>query len=126
MSKFKDSSILRLAKKVASSSNYEYQLGAVIFKGNKIIASAENKLRHNSKLPAMFREWYGSLHAEQAAILNARTELKGYSMLVVRLRKDREFGMSHPCDMCYGFAKFNNLKYIYYTTNDGTIERLKL
>jgi deoxycytidylate deaminase len=125
-SKFNDSSIMKKAKCIAEKSEHMYQLGAVIFDKNKIISYAENKLRYNAKLPEQFREWYCSLHAEQAAIIKARTNISGMSMLVIRLRKDREFGLAKPCPLCEGFAKFNGLKYIYYTTNEGTIERMKL
>jgi len=124
--KFEGSPILKQAKKVASQSTYEYKLGAVVFKGNRIISSSENKLRHSSKLPDEFRTWYGSLHAEQAALINAKTDVKGYSLLVVRLGLDQEYRMAKPCEMCEGFAKFKHIRNVYYTTNDGTIERMKL
>lgn len=124
--KFENSSVLKKAKKVAMQSTYEYKLGAVVFKGNRIISSSENKLRYSSKLPEEFRTWYGSLHAEQAALINSKSDTKGYSLLVVRLGIEQEFRMAKPCEMCQGFAKYKHIRDMYYTTNEGTIERLKL
>lgn len=125
-SKFLNSTLLKKAKSVAMESEHEYKLAAIIFDKHKIISYSENKLRYNAKLPEAFRSWYESLHAEQSAIIKARRDVSGMSMLVVRLRKDREFGLAKPCPLCEGFAKFNKIKYVYYTTNEGTIERLKL
>lgn len=46
------------------------------------------------------------------------TKVKLY---IYRIRKDRDFGMSKPCDSCMAAIKDLGIRQIYYTTDDGYV-----
>lgn len=75
-------------KELKKSNNPNYKIGAVIFKGSRIISSGFNKFR-SSSIPLKYRKYEDSLHAEQSALLNADNWklLKNSSILVIRLNK---------------------------------------
>ena len=119
----KDGILKAAIREAKKSEHHQATIGAVIFKGNKIISKGFNALRHCSKIKPQFKEFYNSIHAEQRAILSVNGSIKGYDILVVRLKKDGSYGLAKPCDMCQGFIEFKKLRYVYYTTDEGTIER---
>lgn len=125
LTKFENTSILKQALVIAEKSNHHFQIGVVIFKGKRILSKGFNSIRFTSKIPPMYKEWHNSLHAEQQALLNCQNT-QGASILIVRLRHDRDYGLAKPCEMCYGMIIHRKIKNIYYTTNEGTIERIKL
>lgn len=116
------SGILKQAlQEVERSSHEQFKISAVIFKGPRILSSGVNGIRSCSKINKKFQEYENSLHAEQSCILNARRDLKGTSMLVLRVNKHGEFRMAKPCEMCRGFIEAVGIKEIYYTTSTGEI-----
>jgi deoxycytidylate deaminase len=118
--------ILNKAIKTAESSNYyPYKIGVVIFKSDRIISTGKNNIRSCKKLKDKYKVWKESLHAEQDAIINAKRDLNGFSMLIIRI-KDGKLFMAKPCDMCMGFIKFVGIKYIYYSDRLGQIVREKV
>lgn len=118
-------SIIKTAIKEAQKSTHkQFPVGAVIFKGNKIISKGFNSIRHCSKIKPQFKEWYNSLHAEQQAIISTHKNIKGCDILVVRIKKDGSFGLAKPCDMCESFIMYKKIRNVYYTTDEGTIEKL--
>jgi deoxycytidylate deaminase len=119
-------SIIARARKVAEQSDYKHQLGAVIFKGKMIISVGCNELRYSYKVPNHFREWEHSLHAECKAIISAQASLKGASILIVRLRRDQEYGLAYPCQFCKSFIEFKDIKWIFYSDDDNQIKREKV
>lgn len=122
------SGILKLALEEAeSSSNYPYRIGAVIFKGSRIISSGHNQIRSNS-ISKKYKIFEESLHAEQDALLGIDwLKLKGCSICVVRLNYSGSLSMGKPCNMCYSALKFVGIKKIYYSNYNGEIvcEKMK-
>lgn len=118
----------RAIQETEKSEVKQFKIAAVIFKGPKILSIGTNAIRSCSKLNKKFIRWENSLHAEQASIINARRNLKGTSMLVVRTNKHGKLGMARPCDLCMSFICAVGIKDVYYTTEDGTIayERVSL
>lgn len=105
----------------AKLSTHQHRIGAVIFKGKRIIASAHNAVRAN-KVPHRWKNFYESSHAEAKCIIDARRTLKGYSILVIRLgRNDDNLVLAKPCEFCQGFIDHVQLKDVFYSTNDSRI-----
>lgn len=101
------------ALKESLKSKYKYQLGAVITKHGKIISKGHNQVKRGFSVN--YGHWEGSLHAELAAILNARTSLKGTSLFVARSTG----GLARPCKHCMAAIKASGIKWIHYTTGVG-------
>lgn len=86
--------LLKTANKEAVKSKHNHKLGAVIYKHGKIVSKGFNKT--NRGFNANYGHWAGSLHAEIAAIIAARTSLKGATLLVAR----KGGGLARPCESC--------------------------
>ena len=115
--------VISLAIKEAEKSKERHKIGAIIFKGNKIISKAYNEIRACSYLHPKRKRFEFSLHAEQRAIINARTSLKRASILVVRINKSGEFLLAKPCKYCLAYIEDVGIKNIYYSTKNG-VEKL--
>lgn len=113
----------KLAIEEAKKSEHKHRIGAVIFKGKRIISSAHNSVRSN-KIPYQFKGWLESLHAECHAIIKAKRDLKGYSIIVIRLNKKNEPIMSKPCNFCEDFINYVGIKEVFWSNNKGDIECL--
>lgn len=115
-----------------ADSNLPHRHGCVLIKAGRVINVSHNKLGFSSfgrrfhseadKVPSK-----ASMHAELRAILNLdRTLTEGASLLVVRINRKGELRMSKPCSMCKCSTAFVGIKKIYYSTNEGDIEVMKL
>ena len=118
--KFVFSSILKHAIEEAKKSQHQHRVGAVIFSGKRILSVAHNAVRSN-KIPNKWKNFYESAHAEAKAIinskLNSKRNLKGYSILVVRINKHGHLLNAKPCEFCQNFIDFVGLK-VYYSDNN--------
>jgi len=95
----------------AINSPLSYQLGAVIFKGGKIISSGYNS---------------GWVHAEHSALKKLKpNRAKGADILVVRVNKTG-LTMAKPCDNCQLRLRKNGIKRVFYTNANGEMEIMKL
>lgn len=117
---------LKEAIKEAEKSKLHFKIGVIIFKGNVILSRGYNKISHNRKLHPKFMKWLGSIHAEQDAILNANTSLKGASILVIRINNIYNLKNSKPCRYCMKYLQYVGIKKIYYSDKDGDIVMMKL
>ena len=61
-------SIIKTAIEEAKKSTCHPRIGAVIFKGKRILSKGFNDIR-SSSIPLKHRKWVESLHAEQSALL---------------------------------------------------------
>lgn len=118
--------VIKCAMNEAKKSNYNPQIGAVVFKGKRIYGSGHNGIR-SSSISMKHKKWEESLHAEQAAMLNLDwNKLKGCSIFVYRTNKNGQLAMAKPCDMCQKLIKYVGIKNMFYTTNDGEIKLEKV
>ena len=103
-----------------------HKVAAIIFDKKRILAAGTNAKRFTHRLKPRYKRFNNSFHAEQAAILNARRDLKGKSMLVLRITAGGNFGLAKPCDLCMSFIEYVGIKNLYYTDENGGIayERL--
>ena len=114
-------SVIETALEECSKSTFRLKIGAVIFKGKRILGKGHNDIRSCS-LSMKHRHWEESIHAEQSALLNLDwNKLKGCSILVMRISKKGKLGMCKPCPMCEKLIKHVGLKNIYYTNDKGEI-----
>ena len=119
--------VLKRCIEEARKSTFDVKIGCVIFKGNNIISSAKNSLRSCSGISNKHRKWSTSLHAEQAAILNAGDwkKLKGCSMLVMKVSKTKGIlSNAKPCEFCEATIRYVGIKNVYYTNEEGEIVKL--
>jgi len=121
------------AAEIASYSDFTKQhLGCVAVIKNKIVAAAHNKLKTHpiQKRYDEFRKFncvsdtqnMHSLHAEIACINSLKDvniNYKDLELYIVRLRKDRDYGLARPCAACMKFIQSKGIRRIFYSTNTG-------
>lgn len=112
----------RLVKKATEEANKvkeRYRVGAIVFKGKRILSRGCNTYQKSAKkLHPKFTRWPNSIHAEVDAILKAHRNLKGASILVVRINKAGELRNAKPCAHCMLYLKHVGIRKVYYSTND--------
>jgi len=117
-------SLIRSAARASLNSDYKLPLGAVIFRGKRILATGWNQNKtHN--YASQYME-YPYLHAEVDAILSARyrVDLEGTSIFVVRLLKNGRLAMAKPCPHCQQACNDVGIKRAYWTTDTNYDEAL--
>ena len=121
-----NSSILKRAVSEASKSTHHFRVGAVIFQKKIIISSGHNyqskSIKHHHPI---FRKRKNSVHAEVDAIIRAKVNLKGSSLLVIRLSAYDKLALSKPCEYCMTYIEHVGIKNVYYSITDD-IERIKI
>lgn len=120
--------ILKLSLEECEKSTYRFKMGAVVFKGTRILASGHNGIR-SSRIHPLHKYYNNSLHAEQNCILNVKdwSTLKGCSILVIRISKTRKIlSLAKPCSMCMDLLRYVGIKTVFYSTSDGKIVSEKL
>lgn len=123
------STLIDIATEEAHKSDHKFRHGCVIFNKKKIIATGRNYgARSLEKLDQRYKKHKFSAHAEIVTIMNARRDLNGLSMLVVRIDACGQLKMSKPCGYCMDFIhdKDINFRKIFYTTDEPEIEYLKV
>jgi pyrimidine deaminase RibD-like protein len=95
-----------IAAKLAQKSDGNHKHGCLVIKGGAIVGKACNN-------------YFNGQHAECAALSKQwKSEIRGATLIVVRIRKDREYGLSKPCHTCEKFIKECGIRAVYYSTND--------
>jgi len=121
------SNIISLAKKEAEKSVYRFRLGAVIYRKKEIISVGHNNPFGNCpRVLDKYKRFPTSIHAEVAAIINARTDLTGATLVVVRLNRHGELMHSLPCVHCFSYIVYVGIKKIVYVTEMGEISQMKI
>jgi deoxycytidylate deaminase len=118
--------VIRLASKQAKKSTFErYRLGAVIVKGNRVLATGYNEIRYSKRLRK------SNIHAEEAAILkllkeNRLQDLNGSAIYVSRVCPSGRTAMAKPCKTCAELIRSVGLDKVIYTTDSGTTEEYQV
>jgi deoxycytidylate deaminase len=119
--------MMHIAKRAAAHSIYPYRLGAVITKGSRVLATGHNSISYCS-----VNNFQNSRHAEMDAILhllhkhNGLSSLAGSTLYVTRITKTGRTAMAKPCKKCMALILSVGIRDIFYTTDNGSIERIKL
>lgn len=108
----------RAIQETKKSSHELFRFGVVIFNKNKILSTGTNSIRAARNLHPRFFRWPGSVHAEVAAILSAKTNLSGSSMFIVRVNKAGNLMYSRPCEHCLKYIIEVGIKKIIYSISD--------
>ena len=121
------SGIIKLCLLESEKSNYRFKIGAVVFKGNRILSSGHNEIR-SSNIPSKHKLYNNSVHAEQAALLGTDwNKLKGCSILVMRCSKIKgNLSNAKPCPLCQKLLAHIGIRNIYYSNEMGEIVHAKL
>lgn len=111
-------SLINIAVEEAKKSEFRIQVGCVIYDKKKILSLGHNEMRNFRKLHPKFQSWVGSVHAEIAAIINARKDLRGSSLLVVRVNSKNQLRLSKPCENCQKYIDYVGIKKVYYSISE--------
>ena len=119
--------LIRRAVRVAQTSSYRWQHGAVVAKGNRVLGFAPNKFRNAPSVD----ENNVSDHAEHAVIrelLKSRDDLRGCTIYIARINKARKTTMSRPCHNCMKAIVDSGIKEIVYTNefDSFSVEQVKM
>lgn len=120
--------IIERAISEAQSSEYNpYKLGAVIFKGPRILSSGHNEIRGNGKIHPRYKDYDNTIHAEQSAILNLKDwgKAKNADILIVRINNSGNFSLAYPCPMCQRFLQFLGINRVCFSNREGHINWVK-
>jgi deoxycytidylate deaminase len=112
--------LISLAIEEAFKSTHQHKIGAIIYTNKGIISKGHNDAntwRHN--LHPKYKRWPTSIHAEVAAILSAKKDLKGCFIIVIRVNKMGELRMAKPCNLCMNYIDYVGIKKVSYSTNNG-------
>lgn len=115
--------MLRFAIKYASvSANERAKVGAVLFKGNKLISGSWNDTRKTHP-DSPYR--YQAIHAEFGALLgNYKYDVVNATLFVARVDLHGKLKIAKPCDLCEKLVRAAGIKKIFYTTREGQVARL--
>ena len=121
------SGVIKLCLLESEKSNHRFKIGAVVFKGNRILSSGHNEIR-SSNIPSKHKLYNNSVHAEQAALLGTDwNKLKGCSILVMRCSKTKgNLSNAKPCPLCQKLLAHIGIRNIYYSNEMGEIVHAKL
>lgn len=124
-----DERISEIVKTLALSSSSRRKVGCVLLKKGRIVASSTNVQGKTHPLQLDFAIRAGepfrtSLHAEIRALIKSRKKCD--TLIVGRVNKKGELCMSKPCRVCQLAILESGVKDVYYSTECGTWERLKL
>ena len=114
-------------EELQKSEYYPYRIGAVVFKGSRILSAGYNKLRGNGCIHPKYKKIDHSLHAEQAAILDLKhwEKAKGTSILIIRMNQCDSISLSYPCPMCQSLIKHVGIRKVFYTLRNSKIKCIK-
>ena len=101
---------LLLAIRQAQRSAETFRHGAVLLEGRSVVATGYNRNINACGL--------NSIHAEMDALWKVRHRSNNFHIVVVRLRRDQEFGYSRPCRQCARVLLKLGVKRMTYTTGD--------
>lgn len=121
--------LINKAIREANKSTHRHHLGAVIFRKKKVISKGyniANKYVHRSTLPLKYRKYPTSVHAEMSAILAAKEDVKGASILIIRVNSRGLLMSSFPCPHCLLYLKYVGIRKIIYSTSEQKIEEFTL
>ncbi|MEN6379446.1 MAG: hypothetical protein ABFD15_07700 [Methanofastidiosum sp.] len=112
------SSLIDHAIKVARNGDHKQRVGCIIFDKKKILSHGHNTCQKSiRRLHPQFQRWEGSVHAEVDAIIKARCDLKGTSILVIRINRKEELRLAKPCQHCMKYIEYVGIKKVYYSTS---------
>ena len=111
----KDMSFLRLAMKVAETSNCSRRHGAVVVRGGSVLAIGSNSSRNATLTEHCDIIKHSTVHAEIDALSRVK-DARGATVYVARINASGHVLFSRPCDYCYNSMILIGIKRIVYTS----------
>ena len=106
-------------EEAAKSTHPQSRVGAVIYDKKKVLSRGHNYAHKSVRsVTRAFLKYPHSIHAEVAAILSARRDLKGADILVVRLDAHGNLRMAMPCHPCQNYLQFVGIRHVTYSSNE--------
>ncbi|MFA5135331.1 MAG: hypothetical protein WC505_06135 [Patescibacteria group bacterium] len=121
--------ILKLAIEEAEKSTHsKARVGAVIYRKKAILSAEHNKaIAWSNRLAPQFHKSTSlGIHAEAAAILRARTDLRGAEILVVRIGRTGVLRLAKPCAWCWLYLQYVGIKSVTYSNDEGGFTMLRI
>lgn len=110
------------AMKEAEASEYKMRMGAVIFKGRKVASVGRNFANKCNHIPNLYKRWPTSIHAEMDALINTKSDISGYSILVIRINSSNQLMLAKPCMHCEAYLRFKGIRHVFFSTREGLID----
>jgi len=106
-----------LAKRLSlKSDHYQFKIGSVLVKKNRIISTGFNSLKTHPRSPHKYK----SVHSEFMCVLGISAyDLAGATIYVYRETKDGNKAMAKPCKYCDRMLEQCGVKTVYYTVKEG-------
>ena len=105
---------IELATIQANKSSLQRKHGAVVVKGNNVIATGYNRYIEPCGKYSNLRKL--SIHAEKDALSKCSEEqLVGATLIVIRISPIGELIMSKPCKDCSRYIKRKRISVVYYS-----------
>lgn len=113
----KDKAYLSVARYFARKSIARNTHGAVVVKGGRVLGTGWNRDRNSPTIidPDRIKQDC-SYHAEEVAIREAGSNLKGAVIYVARINKQGKDRDSKPCIKCSSLIKEAGIKRVVYTS----------
>ncbi len=112
-----------MAIEEARKSDHEsFRHGAILVSGKTVISTGYNQPKRN-------HFDFKSTHAEMQTIICAKRKkinVKNSDIYVVRVSKSGVVRQSRPCDLCMNILKNNEIRSIYYSNCDNSIDVIHL
>lgn len=100
-----------------------------IMSGRKVLGLGFNNCWKTDALAFRFKYRFCSIHSELAAIksfVRPASYLRFCVLVNVRFLRDGTPSMSRPCSSCQYLLQYFGLREVYYTTNEGVLEKCVL
>jgi len=116
-----------------SNPRWTFKLGAVVTKGSRVIATGacatkttprNPKVKHPTPRTQTCAEVSACLHALQHTTTES---LEGCCVYVVRAtRSNTTYRIAKPCHHCQKFMKDLGIRHVYYSNQEGAVEKMDL
>jgi len=106
--------LYKIAEALEPSGNQ--RMAACIVKKKRLVSIGFNKNKTHPLMAKFCKHKKAIyLHAEIDAIINAKEDIRGATMYVLRVRRAGERGLAKPCPGCAKAIKFFGIKKVYHT-----------
>lgn len=105
---------LKLALKQAALSQCRYRVGAVLVKGNRVLAHTSNRYRNAPGIDYA----HATFHAEEALLRRTRAP-HGAIIYVARINRAGAPALARPCTRCQEALASHGVTLARYTTSTG-------
>lgn len=117
---------IEIADSVSKLSNYSIRVGAVIERGGNVLSVGHNKVFSDNNIRRYNGRNVRSIHAELMAIVKAGRNVEGSTIYIVSRKKDGNFRVSRPCNVCLSAIEEVGIRYIVYFDGESFVrEKVK-